>query len=1266
MKDQIVGREKELKWLTDSVDTMLTGKPAFRFLEGTVGIGKTALLELTQEYFAQKAPADKCAASYQCIVSHNTNDNLKAWASITTQLIMSERPIVPEKQGFFKRITENNRKSIEVVSEIMGVIPGVDLAAAAIKICMALKDDKDKPEDVENKFNRFTESPAEFYSDLVVSYAQKKPTLIVLDDIQWIDPASVSILSAILIKIVNGKLKPMLCVLGAYRTAESSSQSAGLVSLDSFVNTIAKRYAKPDFVRVQPLSLLNKSDLAKIIEAELDKACALKEYEIQWIADKSMGTPYMTKRIVEILKDNGVIKMDSGKYEFSDELVFDGSKYDYRGNLLALIRTGVFESYENSFAEGLSSLTPDEITTLKYASVQGLNFESKALAATLGITEEDVLERLYLLTRKTLISSQSEGHFGFATQRVFSFQTDAFCRVVNKQLFEPQKKIVAHKLAIWFESEFDSKLLILLQNLDCPNTSDFAQESEIVQEKTLEQFASSAAAYYALAARPLSALQVYIKYADHLFKEESFSVDKEEIQKRKKFFLSFQKIEQLLDEAKKDRNIEIDLKQAMVLEAKASLLKGKMLMGLGVYSDAIQNLNYSAKYAGWTNQNPLRFEILIARIHCYLLAGMYESARRLYPEMMQSIDSLNHEEFPRESLEKVLAAIKYDAEEITTSLIDAFIAIFENYEDKTYLATVIASRIINKIWHDDEKEYVKVFASLEPAINSANKASIFEILFNALFTEIVTSDEMDFIVSPYEELDVNLGWVTCIKDALQRVRAPFALLDRTDLFLPADLANLRIGYIQYLIESRNSVSNFLMDVLEDSPVLEIDEKEKVIEGLTSLLEREGILSKNRLTKVLDGIAFNTLPTAVKPLYYDVINMAISINIFSDSQQNGKYMRLLLDEYMDANNKRDMIDLMLSFSMQSDHGIYELAIVDQGKVGYVDEAERLLGECQSQIPPDDFINFRHNLGLCRCCQGDIAKGVEILFSAMEMCLETSDYGTCDTIYVHAEHFAKKEGNLPIYSKIKKLHKEMSHKMDEVERTFLDDHEDYVGAEVLAWNLQEVAMTKEQEDPDEALSLYNKAITLLERVPYGKKDQDYIYEKVGDIYRRTCDNEETNQEEFDHAYSEMIRCYERAYSINHELMDYDRMIELNKIKMSFFFDWDQNEEWHKTFLDTKELIFRNGNILEICGLFEDVVPDYDPEYDPNEDVEETEEDPSAVLTFLPAVELKQFYDELSQFLISKGLIDLQSRVKDAVVRYLLRMDEQELAETIRMET
>ena len=68
MKDQIVGREKELKWLTDSVDTMLTGKPAFRFLEGTVGIGKTALLELTQEYFAQKAPADKCAASYQCIV----------------------------------------------------------------------------------------------------------------------------------------------------------------------------------------------------------------------------------------------------------------------------------------------------------------------------------------------------------------------------------------------------------------------------------------------------------------------------------------------------------------------------------------------------------------------------------------------------------------------------------------------------------------------------------------------------------------------------------------------------------------------------------------------------------------------------------------------------------------------------------------------------------------------------------------------------------------------------------------------------------------------------------------------------------------------------------------------------------------------------------------------------------------------------------------------------------------------------------------------
>lgn len=1259
MYEQIVGREKELKWITDSVDMMLTGKPSFRFLEGTVGIGKSSLLDLAKEHFVQKAPADNGVATYQCIVSNDTSDNLKAWASITTQMIMSEKPIIPEKQGFFKKFTD--RKSLEVASEIMGVIPGADLASAAIKIFMTLKGDKDKPEDAENKFNKFTESPAEFYSDFVVSCSQKKPTLIILDDIQWINPASVSILSAILIKIINGKLKPMLCVLGAYRTAESSNQSSGLDSFDSFVNIIAKRYAKPDFVKVHQLAPLKKGDLVKIIDNELDKNCGLKEHELQWIADKSMGTPYMTKRIVEILKDNEIIHLDNGKYIFSDDLAFDGSKYEYSGNLLALIRDGIFDSYENSFAEGLKILAPEEIGILKYASVQGLNFESKALAATLGMTEEEILEKLYLLARKNLISSLKGGHFGFEAQRIFSFQTDAFCRVVNKQLFEPQKRIIAHKLATWFESEFDSKLSILINNLDCIDKTDFSQEAGVAQEKSLEEFASRAATYYTLADSPLSALQIYIKFTDHLFEEESFSIDKEAIHKRKKFFLFFQKIDQLLDAAKKDRNIELDLKQAMILEARASLVKGKMLRGLEIYSEAIQSLNYSAKVAGWTNQHALKLEILIARIHCYLLAGMFESARRLYPEMMQSIDALKHEQLTLKNIEMILDALRYDDELITKSILDVLITKFESYEDKTFLAKVIASKIRTKIW-DNENECVEIFNRLAPVINSTNKASIFEILFIDIIQEIVSSNDMDDIACPYEEIYVNIGNITDIENALQRVTTAFTLLNRPDLFTPTDLTKLRCEYAYYLVFSRNSVSNFLIDVLKNPSTLEIDEKENVVDALTSMLEGDGILSKKKIAEAIDNVELNTLPATVKPRWCEMIDFAICINMFSDSKKNADYTRLSLNEYRDTNNKEKMINLMLSCAMQSDHNIYDLAIVDQEKINCVDEAERLLAECEPQLSKFDAINFRNQLGLCKCFQDDIDKGMEIFFKAMEMCIEISDYENFDGIYGHAEHFAKKAGKLPMYSKIKKLHKDMSQRVDDIEKTFSDNQEDYVEAEVLAGQLQEVADRKAQEDLDEALSLYNKALVLLEKAPYGKKDQDDLYEKMGDIYRLKLEDETTTQKEFDHAYSEMTRCYKKAYSINHELMDYGRMIELNKKIMNYS---SEEDDWLETFHNTKYLALKNGNILEICELFEMIVPDFDTNFDPDENVDETEEDSSDVSNSLPTDKLKLFYDEVSQLFISKNLIELQNRAKAAIISYLLRIDEPLLAESIKNE-
>jgi tetratricopeptide (TPR) repeat protein len=371
------------------------------------------------------------------------------------------------------------------------------------------------------------------------------------------------------------------------------------------------------------------------------------------------------------------------------------------------------------------------------------------------------------------------------------------------------------------------------------------------------------------------------------------------------------------------------------------------------------------------------------------------------------------------------------------------------------------------------------------------------------------------------------------------------------------------------------------------------------------------------------------------------------------------MELLISLYEGKNDIYHMIDLMLWFAVQTNENLQELVITDPEKIKYVDEAEKLLEKYQEKLEQHDSLNLMNTLGVCRCHEGKIDKGMDIFLKAMEISIEIGDYEAFSGIYGNAKLFSKEVGNLVQYSNMKKLYKQMQEKISEVEEAESSEGE-YAEIEYLANSL--VKQAKDEEDSDEVISLYKKALSLLDKVPHGIKDQDDIYEDLGDIYISKLEEEELSDKEFEKNYEELINCLEKAYSINEKLQDYGRMIEIkNKLLDAYSKSLiDDEESWFDTFIQTKELALKTGNIVELCELFELAVPDCDPSYvfdDSNLDEGETYQDISNVLPF---EELKQLYTELSIYFVEKRLSNLQKRIREGLSRYALRVNEPRLEE------
>jgi Nif-specific regulatory protein len=233
-------------------------------------------------------------------------------------------------------------------------------------------------------YNRIVQSIQDFYGFLNVG-SDGAPLILVIEDLQWVDPATSDLLAFLVGEARHGTLL-VICTVTTRRSGETSlDEGSGAEEWEQRARDLAI-----PVVDVQPLS---EDGVREYVEALLGGQRLPSEF-VRWIAWESGGSPLHVRRIIDLLIDR-------------DTLRFDGSGWAIDMDRVHTLRVpGGSAAIWN---EKLESLDPKSRSLLQRASVLGDRFDLATLANVARTEAEPTYGTLRKLVARGLVDESTDG-----------------------------------------------------------------------------------------------------------------------------------------------------------------------------------------------------------------------------------------------------------------------------------------------------------------------------------------------------------------------------------------------------------------------------------------------------------------------------------------------------------------------------------------------------------------------------------------------------------------------------------------------------------------------------------------------------------------------------------------------------------------------------------------------------------------------------------------------------------------------------------------
>jgi predicted ATPase/predicted Ser/Thr protein kinase len=426
-----VAREQELDRLSDSLETVLLGKGRVLFVTGEAGSGKTALI---QEFCSRalESHTDLIVAGGKGNAQTGVGDPYLPLIEILNLLTGDvearyEAGVISREQALrlwnllpssVKAILENGTDLINIFT------PGASLLSRAAAFSSGrpdwlahLKRLVDRKSSLPADLTLQQSNLFEQYTRVLQFLAREKPLLLVLEDLQWVDTGSASLLFHIGRQIKGSRV----LLVGSFRPTEIAM---GRDEKRHPIEPVLHEF-KRDFGEIE--LDLEKAEGREFVDAFLDsEPNKIGKKFRQILVGQTKGQPLFTVELLRAMQEQGMLVKDR-EGQWVEGRSFDWDKLPSRVDAVIMERV-------NRLSEKMR-----EVLTL--ASVEGQEFTAEVVA---GIRKEEVRELIRILSselekRHHLVSAKGIRTVGKQRLSLYIFQNNLFQKYLYNTLDEVER-----------------------------------------------------------------------------------------------------------------------------------------------------------------------------------------------------------------------------------------------------------------------------------------------------------------------------------------------------------------------------------------------------------------------------------------------------------------------------------------------------------------------------------------------------------------------------------------------------------------------------------------------------------------------------------------------------------------------------------------------------------------------------------------------------------------------------------------------------------
>ena len=474
-----VDREVQLACIRSQLDLAMQGKAALCRITGSAGSGKSTLL---RAFIASIDPTEHPAviAWGHCDQQLGTTRALAPWTEILQSFTgLSDSLVTDEKLRDNNRVVESIRSALrELAPDIIELlIPGVGLVMRSAKMIKRttlrerLTTDYAQPEELTAAADK--SQLQDQYIAIIERVLEQTPLIIVMDDLNNSDAASLELLSRIIDKTRNSKILFLTALHDAHTATAASAtldrigQNISAISLD--LDTATAQHGD---------QFVSKYLHARLPGVNAEFAAAFARH--------TGGHPLFVVELLEHLLKRGWVIQRAGSSQASPEMDWED----------------VPKKIETILAEQLQELDHELLDILQAGSIEGEQFSIEVVAATLDKNPLAVARALSRRAPKNLVTEIGSLPVGQGRVNQFRFAHSLAQHYIYSGI-KPVERV------FWHQAVAKN-----LEDLAGDQTASIA--AQLAYQFDQAQLADKAADYHELAAATATATCAITEASSHL------------------------------------------------------------------------------------------------------------------------------------------------------------------------------------------------------------------------------------------------------------------------------------------------------------------------------------------------------------------------------------------------------------------------------------------------------------------------------------------------------------------------------------------------------------------------------------------------------------------------------------------------------------------------------------------------------------------------------------------------------------------------------